>query len=337
MKRAFYSLYSLSIWKRVSGRDFNPFDCFVRETSCCVTLMFRLLTPSSKWCYRSSHVTSRDNNAARGSSVSLIKSKLLKPKVVFKTAAEILHTDNDGHGKSAAQLADDLFDESKALMADSDKADTLRKRLEAAIDAGHLTAMKMLGSLFLSSTFSEDYSQLRGENLLEAAAAGGETDALYELAVQLRSGAVFGIAPGLDRIHRLLLKAADQGHEQAQLFLGILYITGELSGGEPCYEKAEHFLKASAASGLGLAQFILGVFVLRGWSPTAEMIIQSEDVRRVQTLRTQAIKLIESAASKNHKNAMQWLKALYDQEKLQEKQNSAAKKFPPAVKSEDSG
>ncbi|KAK4527344.1 hypothetical protein GAYE_SCF38G5266 [Galdieria yellowstonensis] len=277
-------------------------------------------------------MTTKNSNERRQESS---KSKLVRQKVVYKTAAEILHSDTKGSGKSAAQLADDLFEESKALMADSKKADALRNCLERAIDAGHLTAMKMLGSLFLSSTFPEDYSQLRGENLLEAAAAGGETDALYELAVQLRSGAVFGIAPGLDRIRRLLLKAADQGHEQAQLFLGILYITGELNGGEPCFEKAEHFLKASASSGLGLAQFILGVFVLRGWSPSAEMVMQSKDTKRIQALKNQAIKLIESAATKNHKNAMLWLKALYDQEKFEEKQKTAVDKFPESKPAEN--
>jgi TPR repeat protein len=131
------------------------------------------------------------------------------------------------------------------------------------------------------------------------------------------------------------LKAADQGHEQAQLFLGILYITGELNGGEPCFEKAEHFLKASASSGLGLAQFILGVFVLRGWSPSAEMVMQSKDTKRIQALKNQAIKLIESAATKNHKNAMLWLKALYDQEKFEEKQKTAVDKFPESKPAEN--
>ncbi|EME29449.1 uncharacterized protein Gasu_30920 [Galdieria sulphuraria] len=315
------------MWKRVTGEESIRFNRSWREASFDVTSLYRLSALSQHWCCTSSRVTTRDDNASRVDSFNLSKSKFLKPKVVFKTAAEILHSVTEAHGKSAAQFADDLFDESKALMADSGNADALRKRLDAAVDAGHLTAMKMLGSLFLSSTFSEDYSQLRGENLLEAAAAGGETDALYEIAVQLRSGAVFGIAPGLDRIHRLLLKAADQGHEQAQFFLGILYITGELNGGVPCYEKAEHFLKASASSGLGLAQFILGIFVLRGWSPTTEMILQSKDAKRIEALRKQAIKLIESAASKNHKNAMLWLKALYDQERLQKKQNSSAEKL----------
>lgn len=307
------------------------------QRRCSATHMGNLWGWSSIWCSRSSHIIASDGGAGTTDSAKVSKPKLLKPKVVFKTTAEILHSDAErSSGKSAAQLADELFEQSKSFMADSRNADALKNRLEAAIDAGHLTAMKVLGSLFLSSTFPEDYSQLRGENLLEAAAAGGETDALYELAVQLRSGAVFGIAPGLDRIHNILLKAANQGHEQAQLFLGILYITGELNGGIPCYEKAEHFLKAAASSGLGLAQFILGVFVLRGWAPTAQVVLQSNDSKRIQALRNQAIKLIESAASKNHKNAMQWLKALYDQEKLQEKQKSTAERFP-ASKAADIG
>eukprot|EP00871_Galdieria_phlegrea_P002929 jgi/Galph1/3637/GphlegSOOS_G2309.1 len=268
---------------------------------------------------RSHTVSSYDRTTVQGAEDT--KTRLLKPKVIYKTAAEILHQ-KTAEGKTSAQVADELFEESKTLLADSDKADVLLNRLEAAVDAGHLTAMKQLGSLFLSSVFPEDYSQLRGENLMEAAAAGGETEALYELAVLLRSGNVFGIAPGLDRIHKLLLKAADQGHEQAQLFLGVLHITGELNNGTPDYERAEYFLKASASSGLGLAQFLLATLVLRGYAPTVEKILQSKDAKRIQSLKNQAIRLLESAAEKNHKNAMLWLQSLYEQEKLQEKHRS---------------
>ncbi|WP_161594558.1 tetratricopeptide repeat protein [Marimonas lutisalis] len=125
----------------------------------------------------------------------------------------------------------------------------------------------------------------RARQVLEAAAAGGDSEARYRLGQHLLNGWVLerDTEQGLAWLDR----AAKAGHAAAQAELGQVYLWGKLVPADP--DRAEELLAAAADKGDVTAQRVLGEQLVGGWT-------LPRDVVRGQSLLAQAIAQGDAAA-----------------------------------------
>ena len=162
----------------------------------------------------------------------------------------------------------------------------------SAAQSGDPSSMTLVGRFLLYGPASARDSW-RGRRLLEAAAAKGETQAMYELATLYSGG--YETAPDISRAMRWYRAAANKGYVMAMVYVGIAYDNATATAQN--HSEALNFLNVAAASGNPQAMKMLGDFYHFGWGVPADTGV--------------AVRWIQKAADAGDPGAMGELSYLY--------------------------